>query len=188
MIFVFSGWYLGCFNEKPENRAFNISAGNYIVSDTSAQECTSACAYLNQSYAATEGDLCLCANGSYNKYGQAASEQLCDLVCSDAQSCNDTSHIRVYSTQDAIGGLEIQAPQIGWLLQKVNFTSSVGKGKQIIAFTTAYLKLYFLSFPAGVTLMKNASGRFMLRKPAGAKRQLCPTNPLKNKLFIIHRD
>ena len=129
VIYTFiTDWYLGCFNENRQERTFNISAGNYIVSDTSAQECTSACAYLNQSYAATEGDLCLCSNGAYDKYGQASSDRLCDVICSDALSCNDTSHIRVYSTQDAIGGLQIQSSQTGWLLQEVAFTALLGKG------------------------------------------------------------
>ena len=129
-----TGWYLGCFKEKPLVRAFNISAGNYFTSDSSGQECTSACAYLNQSYAATEGDLCFCTSGSYDKHGRASSESLCNIpVCSDTLSCNDTTHIRVYSTQDAIGGLNIEAPQTGWLLQEMNFTTSLRKGIETIA-------------------------------------------------------
>jgi len=97
------------------------------VTDTSAQECTSACAFLNQSYAATEGELCFCAS-TYNIYGKASNESQCDMTCSVAP-CNDTSYIRVYSTQDAIGELKVYGPQIGWLLQEVNFTTTLGKGK-----------------------------------------------------------
>lgn len=126
IVYLFSGWYLGCFNENRRDRAFNISAGNYLVSDTSARECTSACAFLNQSYAARDGDLCFCSNGPYDKYGSASSDNLCDAVCSNP--CNDTSHVRVFSTQDAIGGLELQGSLIGWLFQEVNFTAFVGKG------------------------------------------------------------
>ena len=126
IVYLFSGWYLGCFNENRRDRAFNISAGNYLVSDTSARECTSACAFLNQSYAARDGDLCFCSNGPYDKYGSASSDNLCDAVCSNP--CNDTSHVRVYSTQDAIGGLALPGPQIGWLFQEVNFTAFVAKG------------------------------------------------------------
>ena len=116
------------------------------MSDTSAQECTSACAYLNQSYAATEGKFCLCSNGPYDKYGAASSDSLCDVVCSDP-ACNDTSHIRVYSTQNAIGGLEIQAPQVGWLLREVNFSVSLGKGKRkLLTAFVAYFTLVFRAF------------------------------------------
>ena len=122
-------WFLGCFIEKPQDRAFNVSAGNYIVSDTSAQECTSACAFLNQSYAATEGELCFCASGAYNVYGKASNESQCDMTCTIAP-CNDTSYIRVYSTQDAIGELKVYGPHTGWLLQEVNFTTILGKGKE----------------------------------------------------------
>lgn len=122
-----SDWYLGCFKENPQNRAFDISAGNYIVSDTSAQECTSACAFLNQSHAATEGELCFCTSGSYDIYGQASNG--CDVACSGL-SCGNTSYIRVYSTQDAIGELSVNGSQTGWLLQEVNFTTTLGKGKE----------------------------------------------------------
>lgn len=137
-VFV-SGWYLGCFKEKPQDRAFNISAGNYIVSDTSAQECTSACAYLNQTHAATEGELCFCKSGSYDIYGQASSDSLCDVPCSGL-SCSNTSYIRVYSTEDAIEELRVYGPQTGWLLQEVNFTTTLsGKGKEF--FSTALVTL-----------------------------------------------
>ena len=117
------------------------------MSDTSAQECTSACAYLNQSYAATEDELCFCSNGPYDKYGPASSDSLCDLVCSDPGPCNDTSHIRVFSTQDAIGGLEIQAPKVGWLLREVNFSVILGKGKgKLLTDFVADFTLVFLAF------------------------------------------
>ena len=131
--FVFvsvTDWYLGCFVEKLQDRAFNISAGNYIVSDTSAQECTSACAFLNQSYAATEGELCFCATGAYNIYGKASNESQCDVICS-VPPCNDTSYIRVYSTQDAIGELKVYGPPTGWLLKDVKFTTTLGRGKEV---------------------------------------------------------
>ncbi|KAL9957104.1 hypothetical protein ACROYT_G038703 [Oculina patagonica] len=132
---VNAGWYLGCFKEKPEDRAFNISAGNYIVSDTSAQECTSACAYLNQTYAATEGELCFCKSGFYDIYGQASSESLCDVPCSGL-SCSNTSYIRVYSTEDAIEELRVYGPQTGWLLEEVNFTTTLsGKGDPNVSYT-----------------------------------------------------
>lgn len=129
-MFFVSDWYLGCFKEKPQDRAFNISAGNYIVSDTSAQECTSACAYLNQTHAATEGELCFCKSGSFDIYGQVSSESLCDVVCS-GPSCSNTSYIRVYSTQDAIGKLKVYGPQnASFILQEVNFTTALEKGKK----------------------------------------------------------
>ena len=125
--FSVTDWYLGCFIEKPQERAFNISAGNYMVSDTSAQDGTSACAFLNQSYAATEGELCFCTSGAYNIYGKASNESQCNITCSDLP-CDDTSYIRVYSTQDAIRKLKVSGPQTGWLLQDVNFTTTIEKG------------------------------------------------------------
>ena len=97
------------------------------MSDTSAQECTSACAYLNQSYAATEGNLCFCSNGRYDVYGKASNDSLCDVTCS-VQSCSDTSYVRVYSTQGAIGELKVYGQQVGWMLHEVNFTTVLGKG------------------------------------------------------------
>ena len=99
------------------------------MSDTSAQECTSACAYLNHTHAATEGELCFCKSGFYDIYGQASSESLCNAACSGL-SCSNTSYIRVYSTQDAIGELKVYGNQTGWLLQEVNFTTTLGKGKE----------------------------------------------------------
>ena len=99
------------------------------MSDTSAQECTSACAFLNQSYAATEGELCFCASGAYDIYGKASSESQCDVKCS-VLPCSDKSYIRVYSTQDAIGELKVYGPQTGWLLKDVNFMTTLGKGKE----------------------------------------------------------
>lgn len=140
-------WYLGCFIEKPQDRTFNISAGNYKVSDTSAQECTSACAFLNQSYAATEGELCFCTSGVYNIYGKASNESQCEVTCS-VLPCSDTSYIRVYSTQDAIGELKVYGPQTGWLLQDVNFTTTLGKGKE-----TEEIKAEFFFISALVTLL-----------------------------------
>ena len=132
-LLLIAGWFLGCFKEKPEERVFNISAGNYRITDTSAQECTSACDHLNQTYAATEGDLCFCASGSYDKYGQASNESLCNLNCSDGVSCNNISYIRVYDTQGSVGGLNIDAPQIGWLWQELNFSASLEEGIETFA-------------------------------------------------------
>ena len=129
--FSVTDWYLGCFIEKPQERAFNISAGNYMVADTSAQDCTSACAFLNQSYAATEGELCFCTSGAYNIYGKASNESQCDITCSELQlPCSDMSYIRVYSTQDTIRKLKVSGPRTGWLLQDVNFTTTLEKGKE----------------------------------------------------------
>jgi len=51
------------------------------------------------------------------------------MTCTIAP-CNDTSYIRVYSTQDAIGELKVYGPHTGWLLQEVNFTTTLGKGKE----------------------------------------------------------
>ena len=127
-----SGWYLGCFKENLQDRVFNVSAGNYQVHDTSAQECTSACAFLNQSYAARNGDLCLCGSGSYNKYGLASSESLCDGMHSQQIPYNATTYIRVYSTQSATGGLKIHGPEIGWLFQETKFTVVVGQGMKAL--------------------------------------------------------
>lgn len=86
---------------------------------------------MNQSYAARNGDLCLCSNGSYDKYGLASSEDLCDGVNSSQQiHYNATTYIRVYSTQNAIGGLKIHGPGVGWLFQETEFTAVVSKGKE----------------------------------------------------------
>ena len=126
--FQISGWYLGCFKENIQDRAFNVSAGNYLVHDTSAQECTSACAYLNQSHAARNGDLCLCGS----KYGLASSESLCDGMHSQQIPYNATTYIRVYSTQKAIGGLKIHGPEVGWLFQETKSTVVVGQGMKAL--------------------------------------------------------
>lgn len=86
---------------------------------------------MNQPYAARNGDLCLCSNGSYDKYGLASSEDLCDGVNSPQQiHYNATTYIRVYSTQNAIGGLKIHGPGVGWLFQETEFTAVIGKGKE----------------------------------------------------------
>lgn len=118
---------MGCYKENIANRAINISAGNYIVSDTSAQECTSSCAFLKQSYAATEGNLCFCGNGNYDVYGKATNDSQCDVTCS-AQSCDSTSYVRVYSTQGAIGELKLHGPKVGWMFREVSFSTVLGKG------------------------------------------------------------
>ncbi|KAJ7340220.1 hypothetical protein OS493_002952 [Desmophyllum pertusum] len=160
-------WYLGCFNEKPKDRAFNISAGNYIVSDTSGQECTSACAYLNQSYAATEKELCFCTNGSYTKYGKASSENLCNTVCSSSSSCNDTSYIRVYSTQDAIGELRVYGPQTGWLLQEVEFTTTRGEAGVNVSYTFDFGDgSYVLTTCPNTTHVYTSVGHFRVKASA----------------------
>ena len=130
--FQISGWYRGCFKENIQDRVFNVSAGNYQVHDTSAQKCTSACAFLSQSYAARNGDLCLCGSGSYNKYGLASSESLCDGMHSQQIPYNATTYIRVYSTQKATGGLKIHGPEVGWLFQETKFTVVVGQGMKAL--------------------------------------------------------
>ena len=97
------------------------------MSDTSAQECTSSCAFLNQSYAATEGNLCFCSNGNYDVYGKATNDSQCDVTCS-AQSCDSTSYVRVYSTRGAIGELKLHGPKVGWMFREVSFSTVLGKG------------------------------------------------------------
>ena len=127
-VMFFSAWYQGCFVENVQSRNFNVSAGNYKVGDSSAQECTSLCAFLGFPYAGIQGDLCFCSQ-SYNKSAHAPSDSLCNNTCTELNACGSTSYIRVYETKETISGLNISGPGVGWLMESVEFATSVSKGR-----------------------------------------------------------
>ena len=75
-----------------------------------------------------EGELCFCSSGTYDKYGAVSDASLCNSACSDPLLCDNTSYVKVYSTQDAISGLTMQGPKDGLLFQDLHFTTSAEKG------------------------------------------------------------
>ena len=110
---------------------FLFSAGNYDPNDSSPQECTYKCAVLNFTYAATQGDICFCANGNYAKYGPANNEALCSSDCTDVEKCGEDSYVKVYETADSIDGLKITVPsEDGMALHPVTFRTTLAKGNK----------------------------------------------------------
>lgn len=130
--YTVQAWYKGCYVDKPDDRVFIISAGNYDPTDSSPQECTYKCAVLNFTYAATQGDVCFCAN-DYSKNSAATNESLCSSDCTDIEKCGDKSYIKVYETVDSIDGLNITLPEKeGTALSSVSFGTTLEKGAILI--------------------------------------------------------
>ncbi|XP_048575324.1 polycystic kidney disease protein 1-like 2 [Nematostella vectensis] len=191
-------WYIGCHSDDASNRVFNIIAGNFKIPDTSPEECTSACALLNATYACTQGVpqgmMCFCSNSLVGAV--KVDDSKCGEICAQ-KVCPGIRFLRVYGTSNAIAGLSVTGPDTGFVFSPATFQSTVAKGD----LNTSYIYNYgdgsfVLStcqssshryrrtglFNINVAARNNQSGpiyggkKVTVKAPLGQSNALCPSH------------